>query len=75
MNQELTFSDLQTYVQALEAENARLHQTQAQLTADYQRYATFYQQAPAGYFMLDAGGAICEVNAAGSRLLGLSSED
>ena len=61
---------LQVHHAALKIQNKELLQTKDKVTAATDKYAALYNFAPAGYFTLDRGGIIRELNHSGIRLLG-----
>ena len=63
--------ELQIHQVELEMQNEALRQTQDELAAALDRYTELYDHAPAGYFVLDAGGGILVANLTGARLLGI----
>ncbi|MFH7326100.1 sigma-54 interaction domain-containing protein [Desulfurivibrio sp. C05AmB] len=58
----------------LEMQNAELRNTREELELSRNRYAELYDFAPVGYFTIDAGGLIREVNLAGAQLLGIERQ-
>jgi PAS domain-containing protein len=54
---------------------AAMQEALTAVTLSRNRYADFYEFAPSAYMVLDAGGAIAEVNRAGADLLGLGREE
>lgn len=75
--ERLTASELERFAQELqihrielEMQNEELKQARDEAEAERERYLELYDFAPVGYFTLDGGGAIRQVNLAGARLLG-----
>ena len=58
----------------LQRSNKELQRSNSALEQARDRYQRLYDLAPVGYFSLDPGGHITEVNAAGRALLGLKRE-
>lgn len=54
----------------LELQNEELRQRQVELEMSWSRYFDLYDQAPVGYFTLDAQGAILSMNLTGADLVG-----
>lgn len=64
-------ADLQAHRVELEMQNYELREAQQQLEEARDRYAALYDYAPVGYFTLDKGGRVLEINLTGSTLLGV----
>ena len=62
-------SELQVHQIELEMQNNELIETREKLESALARYTELYDFAPVGYFTLDRGGAIRQLNLAGARLL------
>ena len=63
--------ELQTHQEELEAQNAQLRQTQAELAAALGRYTDLYNFAPVGFVTLDADGYILDANVTAATMFGL----
>ena len=63
--------ELQVHRIELELQNEQLRQAQAETEAALERLADFHDFSPAGFFTLERGGTILQVNLSGARLLGL----
>ena len=63
--------ELQVHQVELEMQNDELRKVQAEIEESRSRYSDLYDFAPAGYFTLNAGGAIVEVNLTGACLLNI----
>ncbi|NIP72968.1 MAG: PAS domain-containing protein [Gammaproteobacteria bacterium] len=61
--------ELAIYQIELEMQNRELRSAQADLEEARDRYADLYDNAPVGYVTLDRKGVICQINAAGARML------
>ncbi|GAA4019364.1 hypothetical protein GCM10022631_35790 [Deinococcus rubellus] len=66
--------ELQVRQVELTLQNEELQLSNSELKRARDRYQQLYDLAPVGYFSLDQGGHITEVNAAGQALLGLGRE-
>ncbi|RJR50799.1 MAG: PAS domain S-box protein [Desulfobacteraceae bacterium] len=66
--------ELQTYQIELEAQNEELRRARQDLEDTRLRYASLFEFAPIGYFVLDRGGIIRETNSAGARMLGFEKK-
>ncbi|AZI43614.1 PAS domain-containing protein [Deinococcus psychrotolerans] len=64
--------ELQVHQVELLLQNEELQRSNQALELARDKYQELYDMAPVGYFSLDKGGHIVEVNAAGSAQLGLS---
>jgi PAS domain S-box-containing protein len=63
--------ELQVHQIELEMQNEELQQARAEVEAGLERYTNLYVFAPVGYFTLERGGAIRQLNLTGARLLGV----
>ena len=63
--------ELQVHQIELEMQNEDLLNAQAVARDAADNYAELFDFAPVAYFVLDAGGVICDLNLAGAALLGL----
>jgi PAS domain S-box-containing protein/putative nucleotidyltransferase with HDIG domain len=66
--------ELQVHQIELEMQNGELRRANQELEELHSKYADLYDFAPVGYFTLDQGGQILEVNLTGARLLGLERQ-
>ncbi|TSA87263.1 PAS domain-containing protein [Deinococcus detaillensis] len=66
--------ELQVHQVELLLQNEELQRSNQALELARDKYQELYDMAPVGYFSLDKGGHIVEVNAAGSAQLGLSRQ-
>ncbi len=64
-------NELITYNTDLELQNEELRRTRNELEKSKNKYADLYDFAPIGYFTLDKGGLIVDVNLAGANQLGI----
>lgn len=71
---QLQQHELQVHQVELTLQNEELQRSNSELESARDRYQQLYDLAPVGYFSLDQGGHITEVNAAGRALLGLGRE-
>ena len=71
---QLQQHELQVHQVELTLQNEELQRSNTELEQARDRYQQLYDLAPVGYFSLDQGGHITEVNAAGRALLGLERE-
>jgi len=71
---QLQQHELQVHQVELTLQNEELQRSNSALEQARDRYRRLYDLAPVGYFSLDSGGHITEVNAAGRALLGLGRE-
>ncbi|WP_161880330.1 sensor histidine kinase [Deinococcus alpinitundrae] len=71
---QLQQHELQVHQVELTLQNEELQRSNSELEQARDRYRRLYDLAPVGYFSLDPGGHITEVNAAGRALLGLGRE-
>ena len=62
--------ELQVHQIELEMQNEELRQAYETTEAALKKYTMLYDLAPMGYFTLDSGGSICELNFTGADLLG-----
>jgi PAS domain S-box-containing protein len=69
-NQRL-MHELQVHQIELEMQNEELFQSRTEAEVGLDSYTILYDFAPVGYFTLDRGGAICQANLTGARLLGV----
>ncbi len=63
-------NELQVHQTELELQNEELRETRLAMEAALEKYADLYEFAPMGYFTLDDGGVVLEVNQTGLTLLG-----
>ncbi|TVR49964.1 MAG: PAS domain S-box protein [Puniceicoccaceae bacterium] len=63
--------ELQVHQIQLEMQNEELRAARANLEALVEKYTDLYDFAPVGYFSLDEGGRILEVNLPGAAMLGV----
>lgn len=63
--------ELQVHQVELELQNLELRGTRDRMEALVEKYTDLYDFAPVGYFSLDAGGRILEVNLTGAVLFGM----
>ncbi len=73
-NNEL-IHDLRVHQIELEIQNEELRESQLKLEDSKRKYFDLYNFAPDGYFTIDKGGIILEVNLAGASLLGVGRRD
>jgi PAS domain S-box-containing protein len=66
--------ELEVHQIELEMQNAELRRVQEELELSRNRYAELFDVAPVGYFILDAGGGILEVNSTGAQLVGANRQ-
>ena len=66
--------ELQVHQIELEMQNESLQRAQIEAQQGADKYAELFDFAPVGYFVLDARGAIREVNLAGAALFGLDRQ-
>ena len=71
---QLQQHELQVHQVELTLQNEELQRINSALEQTRDRYRRLYDLAPVGYFSLDLGGHITEVNVAGRALLGLGRE-
>src|SRR5689334_15802972 len=72
------FHELQVNQIELEMQNSELGELQharREIEEGLARYIDLYDFAPIGYFTLDCGGTLREVNLTGARLLGMARDD
>jgi PAS domain-containing protein len=62
--------ELQVHQIELEMQNEELRQAYETAETALKKYTMLYDLAPMGYFTLDSGGSICELNFTGADLLG-----
>ena len=67
--------DLQVSQLELEMQNEELRQAYADLQSVRDKYSDLYDFAPVAYLTLDENGCVCEINLAGSALLGVAKMD
>ncbi len=70
MDAQRLLHELQVHQVELEMQNEALLQAQAETQRALRRYTDLFDFAPVGYLNLDREGRICQVNVAGSALLG-----
>jgi len=63
--------ELNVYQVELEAQNDELIKLHYDLEAERNKYYDLYDLAPVGYFTIDPGGTVTEINLTGASLLGL----
>jgi PAS domain S-box-containing protein len=66
-----SLQELRLYQAELEKLNSELCQAREKAEAASEKYRTFYNLAPAGYFTLDAKGRIIGLNQSGSLMIGM----
>lgn len=71
---EKIIEEIDLYQAELEVQNEDLINNQITLAASQNRYQELYQLSPVPYFTLNNEGIILDVNAAGTHLLGFSSQ-
>lgn len=64
--------ELAVHQTELELQNEELRDAQSQLYRSRDRFAALFQQAPAGYVILDRSGLVCSANETWCRMLGRS---
>lgn len=67
--------ELQVHQIELELQNEVLANAYAEADAARDRYAEIYDFSPIAFITVDARGAICQINLAGTRLLGIKRAD
>lgn len=67
--------DLQVSQLELEMQNEELRQAYEELQIVRDKYSDLYDFAPVAYLTLDENGCVCEINLAGSALLGVSKTE
>jgi len=75
METQRLLHELEVHQIELEMQNAELRSAREELELSRNRYAELYDFAPVGYFTIDAGGLIREVNLAGAQLLGIERRE
>lgn len=67
--------ELQVHQVEVDMQHEELRQSRVELENDLIRQTERFERAPAAYLVVDGASALCEINAAGLRLLRASSED
>jgi PAS domain-containing protein len=62
--------ELQVHQKELEMQNEELRQANETAETALKKYTMLYDFAPMGYFTLDSGGGICDLNFTGAEMLG-----
>ncbi|MDP3824807.1 MAG: hypothetical protein Q8R33_25325 [Burkholderiales bacterium] len=66
--------ELQVHQVELDLQQEELHRSQSELEAALIRQADLVERAPVGYMTIDAKTVLCEINLAGTRLLGAARD-
>lgn len=67
--------ELQVYQVELDLQDEELRSARAELEADLARQRQLYDHAPVGFFTVDGGARLRELNLTGARMLGLERDD
>jgi PAS domain S-box-containing protein len=67
--------ELQVHQVELDLQHEELRRSQSELETALIRQAALVERAPVGYMTIDARTVLCEINLAGTRLLGARRED
>ena len=67
--------ELQVHQVEVDMQHEELHRSRVELESELIRQTNRFERAPVAYLVVDEASVLCEINKAGARLLGTTSED